>query len=131
MKWLATGACAVVLLGTAGCASESGGSGEASCAQAFAYRSQTYFAYKTEKPVKPGRLLGEVRYATCDDSGGQDLHDPADAADAAARFRAYAIAGVDPADAFVVPSEGRRYWYFSGSADGNALPPEVERLLNR
>jgi hypothetical protein len=106
--------------------------GAAQCPQAFSYESRTYFAYKTEKAVKPGRMLGEVGYATCDDSGGQDMHDPAEAEDddAAARFRAHAIAGVDPADAFVVPSEGRRHLYFSASSDGTAMPPEHERPLN-
>lgn len=112
-----------------GCSSEQAG-GEASCVLAMRHEAETYYAYKTEKPVEPGRPLGEVGYALCDDTGGQVTDDPALAAEEAARFSAYAIDGVDPADAFVVPSGFRRYLFFSGSADGTGMPPEVERLLS-
>jgi hypothetical protein len=124
-------AVAPLLLAAVGCGAESqGGTAGGSCPLAFAYRSQTYYAYKTEKPVEPGRPFGEVRYPRCDDFGGQAIDEPALDEDAAARFRAYTIAGVDPADAFVVPSEHRHYLFFSGSSDGTAMPPEVRRLLN-
>jgi hypothetical protein len=127
-----------LLFGAVSCGQGSqypGGGSGGSCPLTLFYRSHTYYPYQTEKPVEPGRPLGWVRYPPCDDFGGgavesdgRVIDELAPEEDAAARVRAYTIAGVDPAVAFVVPSSYRRTLFFSGRY-GTEMPPDVERLL--
>jgi|RhiMetdeSRZDD1v2_1073273.scaffolds.fasta_scaffold146513_4 Family of unknown function (DUF6281) len=133
------GAVAVVpfLVAAVGCGAGSQDPGEETggvCPLVLVYRSHTYYPYQTEKPVEPGRPLDEVRNPPCEDSGGGQVDsagritdEQALGKDAADSVRAYTIAGIDPADAFVVPVY-RRTLFFSG-ADGTAMPPEIEQLL--
>jgi hypothetical protein len=125
MAWLA-----VMPLLLAGC-SESGGEPEGSCPLALDYEGRTYYALKTEKPVKGWTDLAEVGFSSCADSGGQDEPGIAEAEDAAARFEARTLEGIDPGVAFVVPSEWPRYLFYSGPSGASDFPPGVERLLNR
>jgi hypothetical protein len=68
--------------------------------------------------------------SVCDDSGGQDEPGTVEKEDAAARFQAMTLKGVDPTVAFVVPSRWPEYIFFSGPSNASTFPPEVERLLN-
>ena len=121
---------AMTLLVLAGC-SGSNGSGEASCALALKFEGRTYYSLKAAKPVKGAEPLSEVRFALCDDSGGQVEPGSAENEDAAARFRAMTLNGIDPTVAFVVPSRWPDLIFFSGPSDAETFPPEIERLLNR
>jgi hypothetical protein len=47
--------------------------------------------------------------SVCDDSGGQDEPGTVEKEDAAARFQAMTLKGVDPTVAFVVPSRWPEY----------------------
>jgi hypothetical protein len=113
-----------------GCAEPSGET-ESACALALQHEGRTYVAIEPDEPVAGVDPVAEVRFAPCDDSGGQDEPGPAEAADAAARFAAMTITGIDPTVAFVVPTEWPEYVFYSGSSDPGSLPPEVERLLGR
>jgi hypothetical protein len=116
----------VVVFAATGC-SGSGGEGDSSCPLALEYDGRTYYAMKTEKPVTGSETLADVGFSLCDDSGGQDERD---VADAAARFTAQTVEGIDPSVAFVVPSEWPRYLFYSGPTNASTFPPGVKRLLN-
>jgi Family of unknown function (DUF6281) len=120
---------AMSLLMLAGCAS-SNGSGEASCALALQYQGRTYYGLKAAKPVTGGEPLAEVRFSPCDDSGGQVEPGTAEEEDAAARFQALTLKGIDPTVAFVVPSRWPSYIFFSGPGNATTFPPKIKRLLN-
>lgn len=120
---------AMTLLVLAGC-SGSNGSGQASCALALKYEGRTYYSLKAAKPVTGDEPLPEVRFSLCDDSGGHVEPGTAEAEDAAARFEAMTLDGVDPTVAFVVPSRWPDYIFFSGPSNATTFPPEIERLLN-
>ena len=119
----------MTLLVLAGC-SGSNGSGEASCALALKYEGRTYYSLKAAKPVKGAEPLSEVRFSLCDDSGGQVEPGTAEKEDAAARFPAMTLDGIDPTVAFVVPSRWPDHIFFSGPRNAATFPPEIERLLN-
>lgn len=121
---------ATMLLILAGCSDPNGG-GEADCALALTHDGRTYHSLRAAKPVNGAESLGEVRFSLCDDSGGQDEPGTAEEEDAAARFQAMTLEGIDPAIAFVVPSRWPRYIFFSGPSNATTFPPEIERLLNR
>ena len=107
---------AMTLLLLAGCS----GGGQASCALALTYEGRTYHSLKAAKPVTGAEPLPEVRLSLCDDSGGQVEPGTAEEEDAAARFQAMTLDGIDPTD----------YIFFSGPSDASTFPPEIERLLN-
>ncbi len=117
----------VLALLLAGCASTTETEGGGSCAQAFEYRGETYYALKTHKPVPGVRSIGDVKFGSCVTSGD----DEAAAEDAKARFPAQSIEGIDPSVAFVVPTRDPGYIYYSGPSDASTFPSEVEALLNR
>lgn len=108
-----------------GCASHDSDGGEGSCAQAYDYRGQTYSALKTENRVPGTRSIGDVSYTACMTSSDDD----ASKKDAEAKFPAYAVKGIDPSIAFVVPADPR-YIYYSGPSDASTFPPGVQKLLN-
>ena len=120
---------AMTLVAMAAC-SGSGGGGEASCALALEYQGRTYYSLRAAKPVTGADPLPAVRFSLCDDSGGQDEPGVAEREDAAARFPAMTLRGVDPAVAFVVPSRWPDYVFFSGPSNASSFPPEVDRLLD-
>ena len=117
---------ALMLSVLAGCSGSSG----ASCALALQYEGRTYYSLKAAKPVTGADPLSAVRFSPCDDSGGQVRPGAAEAEDAAARFQAMTLEGVDPSVAFVVPSRWPDYVFFSGPSDAATFPPEIERLLS-
>jgi hypothetical protein len=112
---------ALVAVLLAGCAAQSEPGG--SCALSLQYDGYTYYALKTEKPVKGGQSLGSVGFAciTDDEAGRQD---------ARARFPAESLPGVDPDVAFAVPSRWPGYIFYFGPSNASSFPPEVESLLN-
>ena len=120
---------AMTLLLLAGCSGSNGGD-EASCALALKYEGHTYNPLKAAKPVTGAKPLAAVRFAMCDDSGGQVEPGPAEEEDAAARFQALTLEGIDPTVAFVVPSRWPDYIFFSGPSNASTFPPEIESLLN-
>lgn len=120
---------AMTLLVLAGCSGSNGG-GEGSCALALKYEGRTYHALKAAKPVTGAEPLAEVRFSLCDDSGGQVEPGTAEAEDAAARFEAMTLEGIDPSVAIVVPSRWPDYIFFSGPSNASTFPPEIEGLLN-
>jgi hypothetical protein len=82
-----------------------------------------------------GVAMTLLTLAGCSGSGGggeasQDEPGTAEKEDAAARFQAMTLNGVDPNVAFVVPSRWPDYIFFSGPSNASTFPPEVERLLN-
>ena len=117
---------AMTLFLLAGCS----GGGQASCALALTYEGRTYHSLKAANPVTGAEPLPEVRLSLCDDSGGQVEPGTAEEEDAAARFQAMTLEGIDPTIAFVVPSRWPDYIFFSGPSNASTFPPEIERLLN-
>lgn len=121
---------AMTLLLLAGC-SDSNGSGQTKCGLALKYEGRTYYSLKAAKPVTGAEPLPEVRFSLCDDSGGQVEPGTAEKEDAAARFQAMTLEGIDPTVAFVVPSRWPDYIFFSGPSNASTFPPEIEPLLDR
>ncbi|MGH8893223.1 MAG: DUF6281 family protein [Actinomycetes bacterium] len=98
-------------------ASEEGGG----CALGFVRGETTYYPYEASRPLPRGRTLGRVPSVTCGDGAGEE---------AEPEFReAVAIRGIDPAVAFLVPSENPSMIFAPGPPDGSELPAEVEKLL--
>lgn len=118
-------AAALLLLGAVGC-SGNADDGDGGCALAFVRDGETYYPYDAVEPVQQGRSLGAVSSAPCDDGSVE-----ADATGSGETRPAFAIPGVDPALAFVVPRESLSTVFAPGQPDGRDLPAVVEELLDK
>lgn len=93
------------------------------CPTSLKFRGHTYYPVKTEHRVRGDKPLADVRFACLtDDRAGRE--------DARARFHGETLKGVDPAVAFVVPSEWPRYLFYFGPSNASTFPPEIRRLIN-
>ncbi|MFC6288251.1 DUF6281 family protein [Nocardioides sp. GCM10027113] len=91
-----------------------------SCALGFEREGDSYYPHEAAEPLQEGRDLGTVRTLVCDDGAGPSEQEVREAV---------AIRGVDPAIAFIVPSEGASTIFAVGPPDGSAIPDEIRNLL--
>ncbi|MDG5801402.1 DUF6281 family protein [Streptomyces ossamyceticus] len=129
-----TALAAVVLTPLAvGCAAlGGGGESSASCAFVVDYRDSQYVDVGRVKP-ELGSKVGTARQAVCEDQGGGE-EDAADAVAAEDRtvYTAYAIKGVDPADAIAVrESPGGELSVMVDPREDESIPEAEDRIFGR
>lgn len=112
----AVGSCLLLAMQLSACA---GSSEEASCASGFDYADHSFYPHQVASSVETQESLGQVSSLTCDDGAGQTDTESEEA---------FAIPGVDPGLAFVVPAAGKRLVFVSGSPQAD-LPAEVRHAL--
>ncbi|WGP10227.1 DUF6281 family protein [Streptomyces sp. SH5] len=121
-------ACALLtaaLIGTvAGCAADSGGEGEASCAFEVSYEGRTYKDVANVDFTVTDKL-GTATLPPCDDTGSREEAETEETEEPA-----YAVKGLSPETAIAVGSSPDEA-VFVVSYSGTRLPPEVQELIDK
>ncbi|MER7176039.1 DUF6281 family protein [Streptomyces mesophilus] len=109
---------------TAACSSNSGGSASAVCAEQYQFDDRTYVDIE-DLDITVGQELGVAVSPPCDDAGGKSNGEKM-----GEDQTAYRVKGVSPEIAIAVGDSPEQAKIFV-SYEGKELPPEVEELKTK